>query len=135
VYLDAFVPDAGKALLDYLGDRAESIRESARRDGEGWKIPPYPPERFGVRSQRDTEWLRRRLVPQPLRTFEQALPAIGGDRLERTYIHCVEYTAGSFGQFADRIREDRRWTYHPLRAGHDAMVTAPGEVAKLLLGK
>jgi len=129
------VPEPGKSLLDYLGERAAAVRESARTQGEGWKIPPYPPERLGVTSQRDTEWLERRLVPQPLRTFEQGLPAAGGERLKRTYVWCAQYTTGPFGQFAARIRDDRKWTYHEVKTGHDAMVTAPGEVAKILMGK
>jgi pimeloyl-ACP methyl ester carboxylesterase len=135
VYLDAFVPEAGKALLDYVGPRAEAMREAARTQGEGWKIPSFPPERFGVTSQRDTEWLTRRLVPQPLRTFEQPLPAAGGERLKRTYIYCSKPAMGAFDQFAPRLRDDRKWVFHDVKTGHDAMVTAPGEIAKILMGK
>jgi pimeloyl-ACP methyl ester carboxylesterase len=133
VYLDAFVPEIGRALLDYAGPRAEAIRESARTAGEGWRIPPFPPERFGVTSQRDREWLQRRLVSQPLKSFEQPLTAVGGDKLKRTYIYCSSPAMGAFDQFAERLREDRKWQYHELKTGHDAMVTAPGEVAKILL--
>ena len=134
VYLDAFVPEAGRALLDYLGPRAEAIRESARTAGDGWRVPPFPPERFGVTSQRDRDWLQRRLVPQPLKSFEQPLAAAGGEKLKRAYLYCSSPAMGAFDQFAERLREDRRWTYHEIKTGHDAMVTAPGEVAKFLLG-
>lgn len=134
VYLDAFVPEAGKSLLDYAGPRAEAIRESARTAGEGWRIPPFPPERFGVTSQRDREWLSRRLVPQPLKTFEQPLAAAGGDKLKRTYVYCSSPAMGAFDQFAERLRDDRKWQVVELKTGHDAMLTAPGDVAKILLG-
>ena len=134
VYLDAFVPEAGKALLDYLGPRAAAIRESAQTAGEGWRIPSFPPERFGVTSQRDREWLLRRLVPQPLKTFEQPLTAVGGERLKRVYVYCSSPATGTFDQFAERLREDRKWQYHELKTGHDAMLTASGDVAKILLG-
>ena len=96
---------------------------------------PFPPERFGVTSQRDREWLTRRLVPQPLRTFEQPLPAAGGDKLKRAYIYCSQPAMGTFDQFAERLRDDRKWTFHEVKTGHDAMVTAPGEIAKILLGR
>jgi pimeloyl-ACP methyl ester carboxylesterase len=135
VYLDAFVPEAGKSLLDYLGERAGAMREAAVAHGEGWKLPSFPPERFGVTSQRDTEWLTKHLVPQPLRTFEQALPAAGGDKLKRTYVYCSKPATGTFDQFAERLRDDRKWTFHDVKTGHDAMVTAPGEIAKILMGK
>jgi pimeloyl-ACP methyl ester carboxylesterase len=136
VYLDAFVPEAGKSLLDYLSSELAAVmRDSAQAQGEGWKIAPFPPERFGVTSQRDTEWLTKHLVPQPLRTFEQPLPAAGGDRLKRTYVYCSKPATGSFDQFAERLRDDRKWTFHDVKTGHDAMVTAPGEIAKILMGK
>jgi pimeloyl-ACP methyl ester carboxylesterase len=135
VYLDAFVPEAGKSLLDYVGPGAAMMRETAVAHGEGWKIPSFPPERFGVTSQRDTEWLTKHLVPQPLRTFEQALPAGGGEKLKRTYVYCSKPAMGAFDQFAERLRDDRKWTFHDVKTGHDAMVTAPGEIAKILMGK
>ena len=135
VYLDAFVPETGKSLLDYVGERAAAMREAAATHGEGWKLPSFPPERFGVTSQRDTEWLNKHLVPQPLRTFEQPLPAAGGDKLKRTYVYCSKPAMGTFDQFAERLREDRKWTFHDVKTGHDAMVTAPGEIAKILMGK
>ena len=134
VYLDAFVPEPGRTLLDYLGPRADAVRESARTAGDGWRVPPFPPERFGVTSQRDREWLQRRLVPQPLASFEQPLAAAGGERLKRAYVYCTSPAMGAFDQFAERLREDRKWQYHEIKTGHDAMVTAPGEVAKFLLG-
>jgi len=129
------VPEAGKALLDYLGPLAAVMREAAAPQGEGWKIPSLPPERFGVFSQRDTEWLTKHVKPQPLRTFEQPLPAAGGEKLKRTYIYCSKPATGTFDQFAERLRDDRKWTFHDVKTGHDAMVTAPGEIAKILMGK
>ena len=135
VYLDAFVPEVGKAMLDYLGERAATMREAAAAQGEGWKLPSFTPERLGVTSQRDTEWLSKHLVPQPFRTFEQPLPAAGGERLKRTYIYCSKPAIGAFDQFAERLRDDRKWTFHDVKTGHDAMVTAPGEIAKILMGK
>jgi pimeloyl-ACP methyl ester carboxylesterase len=134
VYLDAFMPEAGKSVLDYVGARADAMRESARTLGDGWRIPPFPPERFGVTSQRDRDWLQRRLVPQPLKSFEQPLAAAGGERLKRVYVYCSSPAMGALDQFAERLREDRKWQYHELKTGHDAMLTAPGEVAKILLG-
>jgi pimeloyl-ACP methyl ester carboxylesterase len=136
VYLDAIVAEAGKTLLDYLSpERTQAVRDGAQAHGEGWKVPPFPPERFGVTSQRDTEWLTKHLVPQPLRTFEQPLPVAGGDKLKRSYVYCSKPASGTFDQFAERLRDDRKWTFHEVKTGHDAMVTAPGEIAKILMGK
>jgi hypothetical protein len=135
VYLDALVPETGKCALDYLGERATMMRETVASQGEGWKLPAFPPERFGVTSQRDTEWLTKHLRPQPFKTFEQPLPAAGGDKLKRTYVYCSKPAMGAFDQFAERLRDDRKWTFHDVKTGHDAMVTAPGEIAKILMAK
>jgi pimeloyl-ACP methyl ester carboxylesterase len=136
VYLDAFFPAAGQSVLDLMPpERAAAVRKSAVEEGEGWRIPAFTPARFGVTSARDTEWLQRRLVPQPLRTFEEPLAAGGGDRLKRTYVYCAKPATGSFDQFAERLREDRKWTFHELQTGHDAMITAPGEIARILMNR
>src|SRR5262249_21851214 len=102
VYLDAFVPESGKSLLDYLGARADAIRESARTVGDGWRVPPFPPERFGVTSQRDRDSLQRRLVPQPLKSFEQPLAAVGGERRKRTHVYCASPALRALPHFAQR---------------------------------
>lgn len=134
VYLDAFVPNAGQSLLDLVGaETAERVREAAKTHGEGWKIPPFPPERFGVTSERDREWLSKHLVPQPLLTFERPAQGGGAGRAKRTYIYCAKPAMGAFDQFAGRFRADRKWAFHELKTGHDAMVTASGDLAKILM--
>jgi len=76
VYLDAFVPAPGQAMLDLIApERAAAMREAARTEGEGWRVPPWKPEHYGVTSARDIEWLARRLTPHPLRTLEQPAEA------------------------------------------------------------
>jgi len=136
VYLDAFVPAPGQALLDLMPpESAAAFRQAAAEQGDGWRIPPLSPARLGVTSARDTEWLMRRLVPQPLRTFEQALPAVGGDRVKRTYVYCAKPASGAFDQFAERFRDDGKWTFHDVKTGHNAMITAPGDVAKILMNR
>jgi pimeloyl-ACP methyl ester carboxylesterase len=136
VYLDAFVPATGQALLDLVTpERAAAFRQAAADQGDGWRIPSPPPARLGVTSARDTEWLTRRLVAQPLRTFEQPLAATGGERVKRTYVYCSKPAIGSFDQFAERFRDDGKWTYHDVKTGHNAMITAPGDVAKILMNR
>jgi pimeloyl-ACP methyl ester carboxylesterase len=136
VYLDAFVPVAGQAVFDFMpAERAAALRQSAVEQGEGWRVPAFPPARFGVTSARDTEWLTRRLVPQPLRTFEQPLLAVGGERVKRTYIYCAKPAMGTFDAFAERLRDDGKWVFHEVKTGHDAMITAPGEIAKILMNR
>jgi pimeloyl-ACP methyl ester carboxylesterase len=135
VYLDAFVPGAGESVFSLMPpERAEAFRKAAA-EADGWRIAPPLPARFGVTSQRDTDWLQRRLVPQPLRTFEQALATAPAGDLARTYVYCSKPATGTFDRFAEALRDDRKWKFHDVKTGHDAMVTAPGETAKILMAE
>ena len=135
VYLDAFVPDNGQALLDLLPPPLrEASLEQARTAGEGWQVPAPPPERFGVTDAADLAWVRPRLLPQPLQTFTEPL-RLGRPDLSpapRTYIACTVGSA-TFQPFAERARTDPAWRYRELATGHDAMVMTPRELAQLLL--
>jgi pimeloyl-ACP methyl ester carboxylesterase len=85
VYLDAFVPDDGKALLDYLPDNGKGFREQAAAKGDGWKIPP-PPAAFFAVNAKDADGVEHQCTMHPLSTFEapaqisgacDSIPAIG----------------------------------------------------------
>jgi len=138
VYLDAFVPEDGQSLFDLLPpERRDLYRQAAREHGEGWRVPPPPPQALGVTDEARADWLAAMLTPQPLWTFEQPVRLTNPARatLPRTYVHC---TAGplvpSFAPFANRARAAPGWGYRELATGHDAMLTAPGELAEVLLG-
>src|ERR1700686_1339126 len=48
IYLDAFVPENGKTLFDYLPDNGEGARNPAVAHGDGWRVPPRPASVFGA---------------------------------------------------------------------------------------
>jgi pimeloyl-ACP methyl ester carboxylesterase len=63
-YLDAFLPEHGKCLLDY--GPPIPTRE------DGWRVPPPgPPQAFGVTDERDIAWMAPRLGDGPLRCMTQ----------------------------------------------------------------
>ncbi|MCC6317387.1 MAG: alpha/beta hydrolase [Gemmatimonadaceae bacterium] len=127
VYLDAFLPDAGKALRDY------APIPPTRADG--WRVPPPgTPGSWGVTDPADVAWMMPRLGDQPLKTFTRPLAA----HLERmpsaqqTFIRCTN--APFFAEAAERARA-LGFAYHEMRsAGHDAMITQPAALAGLLSG-
>jgi pimeloyl-ACP methyl ester carboxylesterase len=69
VYLDAFVPDDGKALFDYLPDNGKSDRELAAAQGDGWKVPPRSASFLAVNAA-DADWVDRQCTMHPLSSFE-----------------------------------------------------------------
>ena len=89
--------------------------------------------RYGLTNARDLAWVLRHLVPRPLRTFEQLVEVRGVDRLKRTYIYCSTPATGGFDQFV-RFKAQPGWRFYELKTDHDAMVTAPRDVTRILLG-
>jgi pimeloyl-ACP methyl ester carboxylesterase len=137
VYLDAFVPENGKALIDYQPpDFTQMFHDKTRTEGKGYMLPCIiPAEAFGVTDASDLAWVRPRLNPTPFKCKLDpvALTNPVAAKIPRTYIYCNNPAVGPFGQFAERIKEDKAWRYHEMACGHDAMVTAPGALATLLL--
>jgi pimeloyl-ACP methyl ester carboxylesterase len=134
VYLDAFVPDDGKRVVDYLLplQRREAIVAVGAETGF---VPPVPATALGVTDAADLAWINARVAKQPFATFNEParLSAPAGAGLPRTYIACTEPASGSFGPFAAKLRDDPGWQFEELRTGHNAMVTAPQALAAVLL--
>lgn len=135
VYLDAFVPQDGQCLLDFLPEQARvQTLARARAEGDGWRLPPQQEEHpFGVTDPADADWLRGKLSAHPIKTFEQPvkLTSSVAATVPRTFINCT--ATRWFTSFAERARSEPGWRYCELPTGHDAMISSPGELADLLL--
>ena len=133
IYLDAFLPEDGKSLLDYLHPDRRAIINQGQIGGF---VDPLPLEIFGVTAPEDVAWVRRHEMHQSYRTFAQPIhfTGNGGAGLPRTFVHCTHPPTGSFDQFAARVRDDPEWKFHELKTGHDCMITDPKGVIRILLG-
>ena len=69
VYIDAFVPENGKSLLDYFP--GEQMRTDAAENGEGYKVTPISAARFQVNAN-DAAWVDAMCVKHPLATRAEA---------------------------------------------------------------
>lgn len=126
VYLDAMLPDNGKAITDYSQRKYAPITE------DSWHDPAAEPQEYGVTDARDVAWVKKRLTEMPRKCMTQPL-RLSGDasrRIKGTYILCS--TRPFAGEAAQRAKQ-RGYRYRELlSAGHDAMVTQPRELAKIL---
>jgi pimeloyl-ACP methyl ester carboxylesterase len=134
VYLDAFVPEDGKSLMDYVvPERGARFREEGERTGF---VAPPPPSLWGVSDPADAAWSARRDAPHPFASMRQPLrlrDAAALGRIPKAFIYCSSPATGSFDQFAAKYRHDRAWRFHELATGHDAMVLVPDKLAAILL--
>ena len=128
VYLDAFVPQSGQALIDLLRPEVR-----AHFPKEAPSVPPLPPHVQGMKDPKEIAWIDGRRDPQPTKTFTQPLRLEGNYGGPRAYIYCTGYSPTSFTPFAERARNDRAWRYHELPTHHYPHVSMPLETAGVLL--
>jgi pimeloyl-ACP methyl ester carboxylesterase len=133
VYLDAFVPEDGKCLLDYaVPERAARMRHEG--EPTGFVMPP-PMSLWGLVDQMHLDMVGPREVRHPYATMSQAIRLANFAEwraIPKTFIYCSSPATGSFDQFAAKYRNDPAWRFHELKTGHDAMILMPAEVAALL---
>ncbi len=133
IYLDAFVGDDGDAAIDLLPDKiAGHYRESVRDSGFGWLVPTRSLKVLGVTEDADLEWLRPRLTPHPWKTYTEPLRLTGEhEKVEASFIECVDWMR-VFTPYAEKAAT-LGWTIREIDTGHEAMVTAPAELAAMIL--
>jgi len=103
VYLDAFVPENGKCLLDYVvPERAARMREEGEKAGS---VTPPPLSLWGITKQEHIDFIKPREARHPFGTMVQKIRLQGNtDRLPKTFIYCSSPATGSFDQFAANYR-------------------------------
>ncbi len=135
VYLDAIVPHPGESWSSQHPPDAVAARiKSAMTEGGGVAIPPPDPKVFGLEGG-DCEWVKRRMTPQPLGLYQETLDfdAVRVATLPRTFIDCTDPALATIAAMRKRVREEAGWRVLELKAAHDAMISAPRQLAETLL--
>lgn len=134
VNLDGIVPENGKSLADLIGETWDFFKRKAIENGDEWRCPPILEWTFGV-SGADLEWAQSKLTPHPLKTL--MTPVVfenpRAKSIPSTFILCSEGMTDE-----DVAAEEKKFTglgmnFRSLPTGHDAMITMPNELAKILL--
>ena len=131
VYLDAFVPESGKCLLEYVvPERAARMREEGEKAGS---VTPPPLSLWGLTKPEHIDFVKPREVRHPYRTMSQPIRLSGNtQKIPKTFVYCSSPATGSFDQFAAKYRHDPAWQFYELKTGHDAMILMPEAVAEIL---
>jgi pimeloyl-ACP methyl ester carboxylesterase len=137
VFLDAFIPVAGKSILDFLPpEHAAALRAGAEKEGQGWRVKPIPAAVFRVARPDDSARIDRQAVDHPLAAMEQksAVTGVWATVPRLVYIRASGQPPEPFAQFADQVRTDPKWQYFELPCGHNAMLDLPEALIGVLLG-
>lgn len=130
IYLDAYVVPPGSRGFDLW--TAERLAEARRLIAAGDPFrAPFSPDLLGITDPAMAEWVRARLTPHPLATYDRVIEAetAAAARLPRVYLQC---TAGPLAPvFAPIVRTVRDWGWAVQAHSwpHDAMLTDPDALA------
>ncbi len=147
VYLDAALPEHGQSMITQnpetaTPEAAETVRvQLAALAPDGIWMQPLPPQAFGIPETRADliALMADKLTDHPLPTWTEAVsistPITG---LPRGYVWCNNpaLMPSSFAYHAQRVRDGQAgagWTYYELPTGHNAMLTLPDAVARIIL--
>jgi pimeloyl-ACP methyl ester carboxylesterase len=129
VYLDAFVPQNGNALINFLPPDHPPPAAASE-----YTLAPLPGRFFGA-SPDVAAIVDAHTTPMPTACFLQTLKLTGGvDRIKKkTYTYCNKPTPTTFTQFYDKLKDDWGWTVHTLPCTHVVQIEMPNELTALLL--
>jgi pimeloyl-ACP methyl ester carboxylesterase len=134
IYLDAYVPDEGESEVDLWPPAMRAEIEADSEASGGLRSPPSP-EVMGIQDPALADWVQKRVTPHPIATYMEAVPRASARSaaLSRAYITCTQGPLTRvFAPFAQKARA-AGWPVREIATGHEAMLTAPDEVAKVLL--
>lgn len=144
VYVDAVVPKPGESWSSTQASATREARLAAAQASPDYSFPAPDPAVFGLAAE-DHAWVQRRQTPHPGHTYQAPLQfdplRVAG--VPRTFVDCVNPKLGTIDSVRLRVRDPRFWEgawvggagmrIVELPTGHDPMVSAPAELAALLL--
>lgn len=132
VYLDAVVPLPGESWSSRHTEQTRAQRRQTIADAGS--LPPGDPAVFGLDGE-DAAWVTRRQRPHPGGVYDDPLH-FDADRvaaLPRTFIDCTDPALATIAAMRERVRQQPGWQIAEIATGHDAMISAPDELLRILL--
>ncbi len=136
VFLDALILENGQSAFDMLpADIVATRRKLVIEQGGGVAIPPPPAPVLGIPADHpQAAWVARHLTPHPAGTYESPLTLANpvGNGRPCTYVVCTGADFPSVVYARKWFERQAGWRRREIATGHDAMVTAPAELAAML---
>jgi pimeloyl-ACP methyl ester carboxylesterase len=138
VYIDAVLPEPGESSASRHAPETRDARVAACAASPDFSYPPPDPSAYGLTGD-DHAWVKRRQTPQPGRCYIAPL-AFDAKRVAsvpRTFIDCTSPPLPTINESRKRVRDGvfwgSPWRVVEIATGHDAMVSAPADLARVLL--
>ena len=136
VYLDAFVPEDGKALVDYAEAQRDAILELQETGEHLLSLPQNAyQDRWNINDKVVLDSAVPRLTPQPIETFVQPVKAPLGlpEGINYTYLKLSGDQLEPFMQFYKQALADPVFETQKFEDGHMVMLTDPDKLVEFLL--
>ena len=132
VYLDAFVPEPGRSLLQY-SSYSNLLDEAIQDAMVGRDLPPIPLNRMGVVDQKVIDYVTPKLTPQPVMTMIQASKALAEPpAIPLIYVYAGRNPSPTFKQFLTKCEQDEKAITHVIDTSHVMMLTDPAGTHDIL---
>ena len=134
VYLDASVPHPGDSWSTPHTPETVARRVAEAQASGGLSFPPPDASVFGLEGA-DRDWVNRRQTPQPFRLYQEPLHFDPAQvwAIPHSFIDCTSPALPTIDAARKRVRSEPGWKVYEMATGHDPMVSAPRELAQLLL--
>lgn len=133
VFLDAFMPENGSAMIDGTSQGVRDAIAASPQTGE-IALKPYPASALGV-AEPDRPWVDGLCTPHPMKTYTDRMVLTGArDTIaKKVFIRAKGFPSAAFDAVTAKLAADPAWKMEELACGHDAMVADPQGVARILL--
>ncbi len=133
IYLDAFIPEDGKSLVDCLSPKL--LAEFITYKDQDRPIPPLPLSYLGITDPALVEFMTPRLVNQPWRTLFEPVKVIPRPaHVRMSYVRCTANTGGdNFDRIMERLTRDPNVQKATIDTTHLCMLTVPEVTVKTIL--
>jgi hypothetical protein len=137
-YVEGVLPEPGESWSSTHVPATRGARIAAAEASRDYSIPPPDPSVYGLTGAQH-EWVRRRQVPHPGHTYTAVIDfdpkRVAG--VSRTFVDCTSPPFATIDPSRQRVRDrsfwGAPWRVVELATGHDAMVSAPEDLARVLL--
>ena len=138
-FVDAVLPQPGESWSSTHVPQTREARIAAAEASRDYSFPPPDPSVYGLAGEQHA-WVKRRQVPHPGHTYTAPLrfDAKRGGSVPRTFVDCHAPPLATIDVSRQRVRDPAfwgaPWRIVELATGHDPMVSAPSDLARVLLG-
>jgi pimeloyl-ACP methyl ester carboxylesterase len=130
IYLDAFVPEDGKAWIDYASPEARANIEACKQNDVA--VPPPPLGYFKVTDPKIVNFISHRLTNHPWRTlFEPVQVSVYESNLQILYIRCLRHEQTALTEARERTKKAGARIVN-MDADHFSPLTAPDDIVGVL---